>query len=350
MPDQNQLSDYDFELPEGLIAQKAVEPRDAARLLSVDAGGFCHMRVHDLPGLLQAGDVLVINTSKVIPARLYGRRGDAKVEILLHRREEGGSWEAFARPLKRLHVGDKILFAENFYAEVKAIKEEEGLASVALNKEGAELSQALQRYGLMPLPPYIKRETKDENDAARYQTVYAKEEGSVAAPTAGLHFTQALLDTLRRRGIKVLPVTLHVGAGTFLPVKTEDISQHIMHAEWAEVSAETAEAINAARTAGGRVVAVGTTATRVLETVADEDGVLKAWSGETRIFIKPGYRFKIVDCLMTNFHLPKSTLFMLVSAFAGLERMKAVYAEAVSARYRFYSYGDACFLEAKKTV
>lgn len=344
MTDQNLVSTYDFSLPEALIAQQAVEPRDHARLLRVTPRALEHKHVYDLPDYLRAGDVLVVNTSKVIPARLYGLRGAAKVEILLHKNKGEGRWDVFARPLKRLRAGDKILFADDFYAEfVRAT--DDGLAEVRLNKDGAELFKALEAYGLMPLPPYIRRVQKDPQDDARYQTVYADQQGSVAAPTAGLHFTPELLARIESKGIKIVPVLLHVGAGTFLPVKAEDVRQHKMHAEYAEVSAASAALINAAKEKGGRVVAVGTTATRILETVANDKGHVREWAGETRIFITPGYRFKCVDVLFTNFHLPKSTLFMLVAAFMGLPRMQEAYATAIAANYRFFSYGDACLLE-----
>lgn len=347
MTDQNLVSAYDFNLPEALIAQQAVEPRDHARFLRVTPNNLEHKHVFDLPDYLRAGDVLVVNTSKVIPARLYGQRGSAKVEILLHKNMGEGQWEVFARPLKRLHVGDKIVFADDFFAEFLRATEE-GLAEVRLNKEGAELFNALEAHGLMPLPPYIRRVQKDPHDEARYQTVYADQQGSVAAPTAGLHFTPELLARIETKGIKIAPVLLHVGAGTFLPVKAEDVRQHKMHAEYAEVSAASAALINEAKEKGRRVVAVGTTATRILETVADDTGRVKEWAGETRIFITPGYTFKCVDVLFTNFHLPKSTLFMLVAAFMGLARMQEAYATAIAANYRFFSYGDACLLEPIK--
>lgn len=341
------LSDFDFELPESNIAQNPATPRDSAKLLYIGEGGMTDRRISDLLDYCRAGDVWVFNNSKVIPARLYGKRGEVKIEILLHKRLKGNSWEAFARPMKRLHVGDEIVFAEDFTAHVKLIKEN-GLAELEFAGSAEHIMASIMQHGLMPLPPYIKRNQKVDDDAVRYQTVYAKHEGSVAAPTAGLHFTNELLQKMQERGISLAYVTLHVGAGTFQPVKTENIAEHVMHSEWVELSAQTAEAINNAKQNGGRVVAVGTTSTRVLESIADDDGRVKAWQGDTSIFITPGYRFKIVDVLMTNFHLPKSTLFMLVCAFAGVKRMKAAYQQAIHNNYRFYSYGDACFLEHAK--
>lgn len=338
---QNHLSAFDFTLPDSLIAQSPKEPRDHARLLHIAGAGLAHRHIYDLPELLKAGDVLVVNDSRVIPARLLGKRGEAKVELLLHRRQQNGTWEAFARPAKRLKVGDRIVMGDDFHAELIAHKND-GLVDVKLSSDDAAM---LERYGRMPLPPYIKRAEAEENDKTRYQTVYANEAGSVAAPTAGLHFTPQLLAKIEAMGVTIARVTLHVGAGTFLPVKTDDLSQHVMHAEHATLDQTNADIINAAREKGGRAVAVGTTATRVLETVAAENGTLKPWSGETRIFITPGYRFKCVDVLLTNFHLPKSTLFMLVSAFAGLSTMKTAYETAIQAEYRFFSYGDACFIE-----
>ena len=354
------LSDFDFELPERNIAQHPVTPRDSARLLYIGDAGLMDRHISDLLDYCRAGDVWVFNNSKVIPARLYGNRaarldkarpdkqhGEVRIEILLHKRLDATSWEAFARPMKRLHVGDEIIFAEGFTACVNVIKEN-GLAELEFAGSAEHMMSSIMQHGLMPLPPYIKRETKEDEDAVLYQTVYAKHEGSVAAPTAGLHFTQELLQKMQERGVTLAYVTLHVGAGTFQPVKTENIAEHVMHSEWVELNAETAEAINNAKRNGGRVVAVGTTSTRVLESIADDDGRVKAWQGDTSIFITPGYRFKIVDALMTNFHLPKSTLFMLVCAFAGMVRMKAAYRHAIENNYRFYSYGDACFLETMK--
>lgn len=338
------LSDFDFVLPPELIAQHPVSPRDAARMLEIAPDGLHDRAVRDLPGLLRRGDVLVYNDTRVIKARLAGRRGTAGVEVTLHQMVEPDRWRAFARPAKKLAAGDRIDFAPDFSAQV-AEKGAEGEVTLAFDRGGAELFAALERHGQVPLPPYIKRpRTGDDRDLADYQTIWGERAGAVAASTAGLHFTPALLDALARAGIARAPVTLHVGAGTFLPVKTEDVEAHKMHAEYGELSQATVDAIARARAAGGRVVAVGTTALRVLETVAAADGVLRPWAGETRLFVLPGYRFRIVDLLLTNFHLPKSTLFMLVSAFAGLARMRGAYRHAIAARYRFFSYGDCCLI------
>ncbi|KAA0681000.1 tRNA preQ1(34) S-adenosylmethionine ribosyltransferase-isomerase QueA [Roseomonas genomospecies 6] len=333
-------ADFDFDLPPDRIAEHPAKPRDAARLL--DVAERLHDRiVRDLPALLEPGDLMVVNDTRVIPARLDGRRGEVRVEITLHKREGEREWATFARPGKRLKPGDVIAIADDFAAEVVA---KDGMeVRLRFSKGGAALMEALHRHGRMPLPPYIRR-AADEQDAADYQTVFAAREGAVAAPTAGLHFTPELLAALDARGIRRVPVTLHVGAGTFLPVKVDDIADHRMHSEWGEVSAETAEAINATRAAGGRIVSVGTTALRILETAGLEDGTIRPFSGDTDIFITPGYRFKIVDLLVTNFHLPRSTLFMLVCAFAGMDRMKAAYAHAIGQGYRFFSYGDASLL------
>ncbi len=337
------LSDFDFDLPVELIAQHPVEPRDASRLLEVGAT-LTDRSIRDLPRLLRAGDVLVYNDTKVIKARLDGRRRDVAVEVTLHRRVDDTTWRAFARPGKRLRVGDVIDFAPGFSAELRE-KGEGGEVTLAFALAEGSIIQALDRHGRMPLPPYIRRaaggETRDDAD---YQTVWSRREGAVAASTAGLHFTPELLAALDAAGVKRAAITLHVGAGTFLPVKSEIVEEHRMHAEWGEVSAETAAMLNAARESGGRIVAVGTTVLRVLETVAQQAGRIAPWQGETRLFVLPGFSFRAVDLLLTNFHLPRSTLFMLVSAFAGLDRMKAAYAHAIACRYRFFSYGDACLL------
>lgn len=341
------LSDFDFDLPRALIADHPARPRDAARLLAVPAGaaGFEDRAIRELPALLGPGDLLVLNDTRVIPARLRGKRGNASIEVTLHKHEGAGRWRAFAKPAKRVTAGQIIVFASDFAAEVAA-KGEGGEIVLEFDAEGAALIALLERHGQMPLPPYIKRaKTGDPADRADYQTVYAARAGAVAAPTAGLHFTPDLFAALDARGVKRAFVTFHVGAGTFLPVKTEDLSKHVMHAEWGEVSAEGAAAIAAARARGGRIIAVGTTSLRLLESAAGVDGAVRAWSGETRLFITPGYRIRTADMLLTNFHLPRSTLFMLVAAFAGLARMKAAYAHAIARRYRFFSYGDACLLE-----
>lgn len=333
---------FDFELPPDRIAQAPARPRDSARMLEVGAE-LADLVVRDLPSLLRSGDVLVVNDTRVIPARLRGRRGGARVEVTLHKAEADGNWRAFARPARRLAANDVIVFAEGFEARVVS-RGEGGEVELAFDRpEG--LFAALDRHGEMPLPPYISRpDGATGEDDGDYQTVYAVRRGAVAAPTAGLHFTDALLEAVRAAGVRVATVTLHVGAGTFLPVRADRVADHRMHSEWGEVGRDAAAAINAARGDGGRVISVGTTSLRLLETAAGGDGVIRPFAGDTDLFITPGYRFRAVDKLMTNFHLPRSTLFMLVAAFAGLERMKAAYDHAVAAGYRFYSYGDATFL------
>ena len=347
---------FDFELPDARIALEPATPRDAARLLVVRDGMLEDRVVRDLPALLRSGDALVFNDTRVIRAALSGERlrGDARaiVSFNLHKRMDEHRWRAFARPAKRLAVGDRIRFGHDgrvcllgsLDATVSEIGEA-GEVELAFSLHGAYLDEAIATLGDPPLPPYIagKRAPRPE-DAERYQTVYARHDGAVAAPTAGLHFTQELLAELDARGISRHVVTLHVGAGTFLPVKAEDTADHRMHAEWGEISAETAAALNQARAAGGRIVAVGTTSLRLLETASADDGRVRPFTGETDIFIVPGTRFKTVDLLLTNFHLPRSTLFMLVSAFAGLGTMRAAYGHAIAHGYRFYSYGDANLL------
>lgn len=337
-----QTGDFDFELPSENIATEPARPRESAKLLEVGETLVDHT-VADLPSLLTPGDVVVINDTRVIPARLRGTRRGAKVQVTLHKAEADGTWKVFARPARKLSTGDIIDFADGFTARVEA-KGEAG--EVTLSFPGADdLFGALAKHGEMPLPPYISRPggatTADEND---YQTVYAARQGAVAAPTAGLHFTDGLMEAVRAAGAQFATVTLHVGAGTFLPVKVDRIADHRMHSEWGEIDADTAATINAARAAGGRIVSVGTTPLRLLETAATEDGKVHPFTGDTDIFITPGYRFKAVDTLMTNFHLPRSTLFMLVSAFAGLDRMRAAYQHAIQTGYRFYSYGDSSLL------
>lgn len=341
-------SDFDFDLPRDLVAQRPVEPRDQARLLHVGET-LTDCRVGDLPDLLRPGDLLVSNDTKVIPARLAGRRGTAGVEVTLHQAVDGGTWRAFAKPARKLGIGDRVDFATDSAGDFTATvvdKGDGGEVTLAFDRRDGALLAALEAHGIMPLPPYIQRDKSgDPRDRHDYQTVFARREGAVAAPTAGLHFTEPLLRRLEQRGVQRVTVTLHVGAGTFLPVKTEDVAAHPMHSEWGEIGAEAAAAVNATRKAGGRVVAVGTTSLRLLESVAAEDGSIAPFTGETALFILPGYRFKCVDLLMTNFHLPRSTLFMLVCAFAGKTRMEAAYAHAIAKGYRFYSYGDACLLE-----
>jgi S-adenosylmethionine:tRNA ribosyltransferase-isomerase len=348
------VSDFDFELPEERIALRPARPRDAARLLHVAGHGvIADHGVLDLPDLLREGDLMVFNDTRVIPAALNGTRparatgggGPVDVEVNLHKRLDASAWRAFVRPAKRLRVGDVIAFSDALSAEVTG-KSEGGDTRLVFNHTGAALDEAIAATGAPPLPPYIARKREvDAQDVEDYQTLFAKQDGSVAAPTAGLHFTERLMTALAERGVRKTHVTLHVGAGTFLPVKVEDTDKHRMHAEWCTVSAEAAEAINAAKAEGRRVIPVGTTALRTIESLAPEAGRIEAGSRDTDIFITPGYDFRITDALMTNFHLPRSTLFMLVSALAGLDVMKRAYAHAIETGYRFYSYGDACLIE-----
>ena len=334
---------FDFELPHDRIALRPARPRDSAQLLLVQAGRISDQQVLDLPDLLRPGDVLVFNDTKVIPAQLEGRRGDASIGATLHKREGPREWQAFLRNAKRARVGDSIDFGEGVHASVV---EKSGDGSALLHFHGEEAVELLlDRAGRMPLPPYIacKREV-DDADRADYQTMFAREAGAVAAPTAALHFTPRLLEALDARGIGRETLTLHVGAGTFLPVKAQDTSGHQMHAEWGRIDAATAERLNEVRASGGRLIAVGTTSLRLLESAAGDGGIIRPFEGDTAIFITPGYRFRAIDGLVTNFHLPKSTLFMLVSALMGLDVMKAAYAHAIGAGYRFYSYGDASLL------
>ena len=349
------LSDFDFDLPEDLIATRPLRPRPAARLLHVEGGKMADRRVADLVDILRPGDRLILNNTRVIPARLFGERhretrdgsGRARVEVTLIGPEAAGAarpggWRALARPLRKLAVGDQIVFSPDLTAEVRAKTVGEAVLDFA--QSGADFDAALEAAGRMPLPPYIEtRRPADAQDRDDYQTVFARETGAVAAPTASLHFDEALLAALRARGVAMTEVTLHVGAGTFLPVKVEDVTTHKMHAEWGEVTPEAAAQINATRAAGGRVIAVGTTALRLIESAA-RSGRVEPWRGETDIFIYPGFGFQAVDGLMTNFHLPRSTLLMLVSALMGKAVMDAVYAHAIAARYRFFSYGDASLL------
>ncbi|MEZ5932614.1 MAG: tRNA preQ1(34) S-adenosylmethionine ribosyltransferase-isomerase QueA [Alphaproteobacteria bacterium] len=338
------VADFDFALPKDLIAQRPAVPRERARLLFVEQERLGDHHIGDLPGLLQPDDLLVFNDTRVLPARLSARRGEAKVELTLHQPIDEGTWRAFAKPARKCRLGDCLTIGPDFAAEVVE-RGDHGEIALRFSLAGDRLIEALKRFGRMPLPPYIKRsEEKDPADDRDYQTLFARRDGAVAAPTASLHFTEALMDRLARRGIEHVFVTLHVGAGTFLPVRGEDTREHRMHAERFDLGAGTVEAIERTRARGGRVIAVGTTVLRTLEASAAADGGLRAQSGETRLFITPGYRFKVVDRLLTNFHLPCSTLFMLVAAFSGLERMKHAYAHAIERRYRFFSYGDACLL------
>jgi S-adenosylmethionine:tRNA ribosyltransferase-isomerase len=337
------VADFDFDLPAERIALRPARPRDSARLLVVEGKAISDHQVLELPDLLKPGDVLVFNDTKVIPAQLEGKRGDASIGATLHKREGPRDWQAFLRNAKRARVGDTIDFGEEVAASVVE-KAEDGSALLHfLGEEPVEL--LLERAGRMPLPPYIaSRREVDDRDRQDYQTMFASEEGAVAAPTAALHFTPELLEGLDARGIGRETLTLHVGAGTFLPVKSEKIEEHVMHAEWGRIDAATAERLNAVRRSGGRLIAVGTTSLRLIESAADEDGTIRPFEGDTAIFITPGYRFRAISGLMTNFHLPRSTLFMLVSALMGLDVMKVAYAHAIEANYRFYSYGDASLL------
>ena len=348
---------FDFELPPDNIALRPANPRDAARMLVVRPGaGVEDRHVSDLPSFLRPGDQLVVNDTKVIAAQLSGRRigrePEVRIDATLIRRLDGSRWRALARPAKRLNQGDVVRFGSEgwvcFLGQLDATVEAKGEAgevTLAFTFHGPALDQAIAEMGDTPLPPYIAgKRAPDEQDAIDYQTIFAREEGAVAAPTAGLHFTPALEAAVLAAGAKIQRVTLHVGAGTFLPVKTDDTSEHKMHAEFGTVSEETARRLNEARRQGGRIVAVGTTSLRLLESAAAEDGTIRSFADETSIFITPGYRFRAVDVLMTNFHLPKSTLFMLVSAFSGLQAMQAAYTHAIARGYRFYSYGDASLL------
>ena len=334
---------FDFHLPPDRIALRPVRPRDSARLLLVEGERIADRQVLDLPDLLRPGDTLVFNDTKVIPAQLEGRRGEARVGVTLHKRDGPRSWWAFVRNAKRVHVGDRVDFGSGVAASAIERAEDGSFLVEFHGDEPAEI--LIERAGRMPLPPYIaSKRPADEADREDYQTVFAREEGAVAAPTAALHFTDRLLDALDERGIRREIVTLHVGAGTFLPVKTNDTAGHRMHSEWGRIDEATANRLNEARRAGGRLIAVGTTSLRLLESAADEAGTIRPFDDDTAIFITPGYRFRAIDGLMTNFHLPRSTLFMLVSALMGLDVMKAAYAHAIANGYRFYSYGDASLL------
>jgi S-adenosylmethionine:tRNA ribosyltransferase-isomerase len=340
-------SDFDFELPPDRIAHHPARPRDAARMLHVDGVGWHDRGVSDLACVLRPGDILVANDTRVIPAQLSARRGDARIGITLDRPFPDGSWYALARNARRLRAGDVLRFdgAEDLTAEVCS-RDEDGGVSLMFSLEGDAFGDALRLAGALALPPYIERPSgPNVEDQADYQTVFAAHEGAVAAPTAGLHFTPRLLDALAARGVLRAQVTLHVGAGTFLPMRHDAVAAHKIHSERGSVSAGAAAAINATRAAGGRIVAVGTTSLRLLETATDADGVVHPFEGDTDLFILPGHVFRSADVLMTNFHLPRSTLFMLVCAFAGGEKMRAAYGHAVAAGYRFYSYGDATLLE-----
>ena len=341
------LADFDYHLPEELIAQEPARPREAARLLQLDLHGISDHIIADLPGLLRSGDLLVVNNTSVIPAALTGRRGQGKVRINLHRWLSDDTWRAFAKPAKKCPPGTEISFADGFSAVVTD-RADGGELTLRFNQSGPALEACLEAHGRMPLPPYIRRpDGASEQDKQDYQTLFAAQAGAVAAPTAGLHFTDALRDQLLAAGLSFAEVTLHVGAGTFLPVKVEDIRDHKMHTEWGSVSADTVEAIRQTRARGGRVIAVGTTSLRILEAALAHHGELAPFTGETDIFITPGYQFGVIDMLLTNFHLPKSTLLMLVSAFCGHQAILSAYEHAVVSGYRFFSYGDACLLTCR---
>jgi len=346
-----QVDHFDFDLPESLIALRPAQPRDTARLLHIPvAADMADKSVHDLPQLLRAGDVLVVNTTKVIPARLIGRRlgtggAGAKIEITLTERLGPVDWRCFMKPAKKVKDNDIIDFGG---VEAEVSERKEGAARLVFRLPPDTMETSLAELGTMPLPPYIAgKRTPDAQDNDDYQTLFAREEGAVAAPTAGLHFTPELVAALKEQGMNFHEVTLHVGPGTFLPIKVDNIMDHKMHGEWGQVTSETAAALNKAKENGGRIVCVGTTSLRLIESATGEDGVVNPYEDVTDIFISPGYRFRAADLLLTNFHLPRSTLFMLVSAFSGLEEMQAAYAHAIAEAYRFYSYGDACLLERK---
>ncbi|WP_208352024.1 tRNA preQ1(34) S-adenosylmethionine ribosyltransferase-isomerase QueA [Pseudaestuariivita rosea] len=345
------LSDFDFDLPEALIATRPARPRTSARLLLAQGGVLQDRHVFDLPDILRPGDRLILNNTKVIPARLTGTRRrdslqglvEARIEVTLLTPQPDGGWSALLKPLRKVKDGEVIEFAADLSATVTG--RQDGQAILQFNLIGDDFDAALAEAGAMPLPPYIEAKRKaDAQDSQDYQTVFAKHKGAVAAPTASLHFDQDLLDQIAAKGVEFTQVTLHVGAGTFLPVKVDDIADHKMHSEWGEVSGQAAAQINETRAAGGRIIPVGTTALRLIESAAQPDGTMQAWRGDTDIFITPGYRFRVTDGLMTNFHLPKSTLMMLVSALMGVDPIKQIYAHAVHEGYRFFSYGDASLL------
>ena len=355
---------FDFDLDKELIAKTPASPRDASRLLDLtDDVNINDRHFYDLPDILEKGDVLVFNNTKVIPARLYGKRGEAEVEVTLYHPENGLTWWSFIKNSKRLRPNDVVVFytsdisPENSTFKAKVLEKhgEDGVL-IEFLCSADDLSKMLETYGLMPLPPYIKREKplpglwNKYNDKENYQTIYAKHEGAVAAPTAGLHFTDNVLKKLEEKGIEKVFLTLHVGAGTFLPVKTDNTDDHKMHAEYGVITKEACDAINKAKKENRRVIAVGTTSVRLLETATDDNGILHPFNGETSIFITPGYKFKMIDYIITNFHLPKSTLFMLICAIAGTERMKQAYAHAIKNKYRFYSYGDSSILKCVNKI
>ena len=341
------LSDFDYDLPPEAVASHPAEPRDAARLLDLRRDTLVDRIVSDLPDLLGQGDLMVVNNTRVIPARLEGRRGEAGISVTLHQRIAPDTWRCFAKPARKLRLGDQVEFSSILTAEVTALGED-GERTLTFTLAGDKLDQAIEAHGSMPLPHYIPRpDGPTRDDSASYQTIYARHKGAVAAPTAGLHFTPELMQRIRDKGVNMAEVTLHVGAGTFLPVKTDDVRDHRMHHEWGEITAPVAEAINRTRDEGGRIIAVGTTTLRILEACWKENGCIQEWQAETDLFIIPGFRFGVIDLLMTNFHLPKSTLMMLVSAFAGKGAIDQAYAHALKTGYRFFSYGDACLMERR---
>lgn len=363
MNETDRLDHYNFELPRSQIAERPVTPRDQARLLVV--GETCgDFKMSDLPDLLEPGDLLVFNDTKVIPTRLFGQRGNTKIETTLHKALAPDRWLAFAKPARKLKIGDRLDFAEGLTADVVE-KHAGGEVALQLNQGGEALLATLERIGWLPLPPYLHRpqgpkaqspdaqaqkpQSPQARDREDYQTIFAKTPGAVAAPTAGLHYTKALLDALDARGIRRTTLTLHVGAGTFLPVTADRLSDHVIHTEWGSLSQETADAVARTRAEGGRVIPVGTTSLRLLESAADPDGKIRPFTGETSLFIKPGYKFLAADLLLTNFHLPRSTLFVLVCAFAGRDRMRNAYAHGVDQGYRFFSYGDCSLLSLETT-
>jgi len=338
------VSEFDFELPKEKIAVRPAEPRDSAKMICVSNGEMEDKIFSDIIEYLNPGDCLVLNDTKVIPVRIKGKRDEVNIEATLHKMHTEDSWWAFAKPGKRLKIGNIVSFGNELNAEVMQKEDHSGIL-FKFNKSGEDLFTALDNCGTMPLPPYIERlKGSDKQDSYDYQTVFAKEKGAVAAPTAGLHFTTELLEKIKDKGVEIIYITLHVGAGTFVPVKVEDTKDHIMHSEYGVITKEKANRLNEIHKNGGNIVAVGTTSMRLLESATSEDGIVQPFAKETDIFITPGYKFRAVDKLITNFHLPKSTLFMLICAFAGTENMKKAYAHAIDNNYRFYSYGDACFL------
>ena len=342
------LSDFDFELPSDLIAQNPVYPRDTSKMLVIDQNKFDDRQFFDLPNYITKNDLVICNNTKVLASRLEGKRHNTSIQITLHKMNNNQSWHAFAKPAKKLYPGNKIYFAKKFSAEIIE-KSPEGVVLIKFCVNAKRLPVLLSRYGKMPIPPYIQKFRKpDLRDNTDYQTTYANNFGAVAAPTAGLHFTKRLIRKLREKKINFAEITLHVGAGTFLPIRCKDINQHLMQPETGYISKDVAKKINHTKKRGGRIIAVGTTSLRLLETATDSSGTVQPFSGETNIFIKPPYRFKCVDLLLTNFHLPKSTLFILVCAFAGIKKMKRAYEYAKIKNYRFFSYGDGTLIYRKK--